>query len=274
MNVQHKGSFNCAGLCAVAASAIFNVCFNYLGKLLLISLHQLYTWYYVIGARLHYLSHVKKLMRTMFKTVHLDIKSRVSTYEKVPNHLTIIIGVESPSYADFAKLIGWCVQSGISHISFYDHYNGIDCKLLFVSVCEDAKQYIPFIKWGKSFSEDFKEMSKSQINGYSWKPILTVHVYQRNDGINMFFKSVPDLINSGIDTLDIKQLDTFLRKYVKAPDPDFALICGDVFSSFGFPPWCLRVTQFKQITTHHNLTVEAFLEQLEEYSTCKQRWGK
>lgn len=132
MNVQHNGSFNCAGLCA-AASAIFNVCFNYLGKLLLISLHQLYTWYYVIETRLHHLSHVKKLMRTMFKTVQPDVKSRVSTYEKVPNHLTIIIGVESPSYADFAKLIGWSVQSGISHISFYDHYNGIEMfHLLFI----------------------------------------------------------------------------------------------------------------------------------------------
>lgn len=85
----------------------------------------------------------------------------------------------------------------------------------------------------------------SYILGYSWKPTLTVHVYQRNDGINMFLKSMPDIINSGIDSLDIKQLDTFLRKYINAPDPDFVLICGDVFSSYGFPPWCLRVTQFK-----------------------------
>lgn len=274
MNVPHKGSFNCAGFSAVAASAIFNICFNYLGKLFLILLHQLYTWYHVIGTHFRGSSNVKKLLRTMFKTEHLDLKSRVSTYEKVPNHLSIIIGVESPSYKDFTKLIVWCVQSGIPHISFYDHYNGIDCKLLFVSICEDAKQYIPYIKWGKSFSEDFKELSKTQINGYSWKPMLTVHIYHKDDGINMILKSVPDVINSGIESLDVKELDTFLRKYINAPDPDFALICGDVFSYFGFPPWCLRVTQFKLLTTHHNLTVEAFLEQLEEFSACKQRWGK
>ena len=83
------------------------------------------------------------------------------------------------------------------------------------------------------------------VVGYTWKPVITVHVYRRDDGINVFLNSLPDIISSGIDSLDIKKLDAFLRKYFNAPDPDFALVCGDVLSYFGFPPWCLRITQIE-----------------------------
>ena len=37
--------------------------------------------------------------------------------------------------------------------------------MLFEHVSKDAKHYIPFIKWGNSFSEDIKEVSKTKING-------------------------------------------------------------------------------------------------------------
>jgi dehydrodolichyl diphosphate syntase complex subunit NUS1 len=45
---------------------------------------------------------------------------------------------------------------------------------------------------------------------------------------------------------DINQdlIDQHLRAELDIPDPELALICGDVCSTYGFLPWQIRVTEF------------------------------
>lgn len=40
---------------------------------------------------------------------------------KIPVHLAVILGVESPDFRTLSKIIFWCLSAGIQHISFYDH---------------------------------------------------------------------------------------------------------------------------------------------------------
>lgn len=39
---------------------------------------------------------------------------------KFPRHLVLVLGREEPSFVDLARVLGWCIISGIPRISFYD----------------------------------------------------------------------------------------------------------------------------------------------------------
>ena len=41
--------------------------------------------------------------------------------DKIPTHLTVLLGCEEPSYQDLANLILWCLAARITFVSFYDY---------------------------------------------------------------------------------------------------------------------------------------------------------
>lgn len=51
----------------------------------------------------------------------LYIKSHLINLTKIPNHVTFLLGPEEPSHQDLTNFIVWCVISGISFITLYDH---------------------------------------------------------------------------------------------------------------------------------------------------------
>lgn len=47
--------------------------------------------------------------------------AKIQQFEKIPKHLTVILGTEKPSLQDLANLVLWSLNAGIPFISFYDH---------------------------------------------------------------------------------------------------------------------------------------------------------
>lgn len=58
----------------------------------------------------------------------LLIESARNYIAKIPIHLVIILGTESPpNFKILSKLIFWSLSIGIQNISFYDHKGAIAC---------------------------------------------------------------------------------------------------------------------------------------------------
>lgn len=48
------------------------------------------------------------------------VYSEVQKLDKIPNHLTLLLGHENHSIRDLSNLVLWCLTAGIPFISFYD----------------------------------------------------------------------------------------------------------------------------------------------------------
>lgn len=45
--------------------------------------------------------------------------------------------------------------------------------------------------------------------------------------------------------VDINTIDVRLKAQTETSDPDLAIVCGDVFSTFGYLPWDIRITEIQ-----------------------------
>lgn len=114
----------------------------------------------------------------------------------------------------------------------------------------------------------------SHKNGIVGKKIHA-KIYAQEDGRNSVVKLVKQFpLSANIQDIDIEHVDSCLRKDYEFPDPDLAIYCGKVFSLFGCPPWQIRITEFLNVRSHHNVNVYNFIDLLKKYSKCEQRLGK
>jgi dehydrodolichyl diphosphate syntase complex subunit NUS1 len=87
---------------------------------------------------------------------------------------------------------------------------------------------------------------------------LHLNIFSLSDGKGALVELTKSLCQSAVSghvrTADINQdiIDEHLRAELDIPDPELALICGDVCSTYGFLPWQIRVTEFLYVT--HILT--------------------
>lgn len=73
---------------------------------------------------------------------------------------------------------------------------------------------------------------------------------------------------------DLISADTINKYFEVWPEPDLAFYCGNFCSIYGSSPWELRVTEFLNLPSHHDLSVKEFVRLLKVYSKCEQRFGK
>lgn len=50
-----------------------------------------------------------------------EITRRTNLLQKLPKHLTILLGAEDPSYKDLTNIVFWSIAAGIPFVSFYDY---------------------------------------------------------------------------------------------------------------------------------------------------------
>lgn len=81
-------------------------------------------------------------------------------------------------------------------------------------------------------------------------------------------------LSENVQNINIQNIDRCLRKYYEFPDPDLGIYFGNVFSLCGYPPWQIRVTEFLNLRSHNNVTIEMFVQVLHRFSKCEQRLGK
>uniref|UniRef100_A0A1B6D8L5 ditrans,polycis-polyprenyl diphosphate synthase [(2E,6E)-farnesyldiphosphate specific] n=1 Tax=Clastoptera arizonana TaxID=38151 RepID=A0A1B6D8L5_9HEMI len=206
----------------------------------------------------------------------MSVRDGVKSLSKIPQHLAVIVGSEQISYLDFTKLILWCLNAEIPHISFYSSLNEISCHLLYKAVCVQSKDNLLRIKWGESFSDDIKKLAKKGINGYKWQPALQVNVFNSSSGIDCLLKVTRNLCKSHSKSskIDISDVNKEMKAILCIPDPDLVIVFSNINCTFGFLPWHLRVTEIQRVTTHHNLNIDTFMEALHSYSDREQRFGK
>lgn len=263
MNIIALGNLKCAGSFAIIFRTLFDVYFSIVAKCILNCLHYVYKLFLLVESR-----------RGWLRERDVEIAEEVLLLKKVPHHLLLVLNREDPPYRDLVHIIVWSIAAGISHLSFYHHYDCIDSKVLFDHVCKHAIHHIPAIKWGKSFPEHIKLLSKNRINGYRWSPTVTVHLHQRADWENQLLSTISNLHSNHCHRVDVQSLDSELRIGFRAPDPELCLVAANVVSFFGFPPWFLRITQIQEVTFHSGITLQSFLDSLRKYSNCEQRYGK
>jgi dehydrodolichyl diphosphate syntase complex subunit NUS1 len=79
---------------------------------------------------------------------------------------------------------------------------------------------------------------------------LHLNIFSLSDGKGALVELTKSLCQSAlfgqIKSADINQdiIDEKLRAEMDIPDPELALFCGDVCSTYGFLPWQIHVTEF------------------------------
>ncbi|XP_066256844.1 dehydrodolichyl diphosphate synthase complex subunit Nus1-like [Euwallacea similis] len=188
---------------------------------------------------------------------------------KIPKHITVLLGNEQPSFKDLANIILWCIGNQILFLSFYDHKGTL--KKHQDKFEETITKTLPpnnHVIWHNSPSSTYK-------NGFIGQKIH-VKLLSRENGKQAIVQVARNLSKSTINQSDIsiESIGKALQKDFNFPDPDLAINFGEYLNLQGYPPWQIRVTEFLSIKSHRRLRYRTFLEQLYVYGNCEQRFGK
>lgn len=151
---------------------------------------------------------------------------------------------------------------------------------LFKVISEVTKGHIESIIWGKKTKTHELIKKNGTKNGVTSAQKLHLNIFSLSDGKGALVELTKSLCQSAVSghmrASDINQdiIDEHLQAELDIPDPELALICGDVCSTYGFLPWQIRVTEFLQLQSHHNIQVQEFMLLLKRYGKCVQRFGK
>lgn len=127
---------------------------------------------------------------------------------------------------------------------------------------------------GKNYSVIWHNSLHVHKNGVTGRKIHA-KVYTQENGRDSVVHLAKRLsLSTKVEDINIQYMDNCLRKDYEFPDPDLGIYCGKMFSLFGCPPWQVRVTEFLNIRSHHNVSVYSFIELLKRYNKCEQRLGK
>lgn len=204
-------------------------------------------------------------------------------FDKIPTHLTLLLGHETHSINDLTNLILWSLTAGISFVSIYDCKGTCQLKgqgqslLLFVlgqlKKRESELQLAVSDKIKDGQHVIWHGESHTYKNGYSGAKVH-VKILTESDGRMNVVNTAKMLANSDLEDIYMDSIDCCLRKQFEFPDPDLGVYCGVNFSLYSYPPWQIRVTEFFNVRTHRHVTAKCFLDLLRRYNKCEQRLGK
>lgn len=127
-------------------------------------------------------------------------------------------------------------------------------------------------------SDGYWKKEEAPFNGYKngFTRKVRIAVLDLEDGQKRIVDAAKQLLTSSrSDELNVDYLDNYLRNgNGDMPDPDLAIYCGKLCSTYGYMPWQLRVTEFINLKTHHGVTLRDFYDILKAYGECEQRCGK
>ncbi|KAF7268225.1 hypothetical protein GWI33_018683 [Rhynchophorus ferrugineus] len=196
-----------------------------------------------------------------------SLEKDVHRRKKLPNHLTVLLGQENPSYNDLANIVVWCMLNHIKFLSFYDHKG---------QLCKHSLEKSLTPKLCKGDHILWHEVScLNQKNGFVGRKIHIKLISPEKEGRMALVNLTGRLANQKEEiTFSVEQIDQSLYKYFEFPDPEMGLHCGQNLNFFAYPPWQMALTEFLNIKTHHKLSYNRFLKKLSIYSKCEQRKGK
>ncbi|XP_014295037.1 dehydrodolichyl diphosphate synthase complex subunit Nus1 isoform X1 [Microplitis demolitor] len=199
----------------------------------------------------------------------------VSKLIKLPKHLVIVVACEDISFGDLARIIGWCCALGIPNISFYDRQGIINKKscILKKEFYKLTPSFVSRVIW----SDKINEKSINGLSNGDLKQLTRVNLVTYEDGKPEIIKLTQELSKAVkqklLKTEDINYDLIEEKLSLPSPDPDLAIVTGRTFSTFGLLPWHIRLTEFYNVPTHHNLSPHEFIKILEAFAKCQQRLG-
>lgn len=106
---------------------------------------------------------------------------------------------------------------------------------------------------------------------------VTVSLFSFLDGQRYVVQAAQAIAQSDLkedEEITVKTVDKYISEKLQLNEPECGIICGGLFSTYGFLPWHTRTTQFVPLKTHHNVKVGDFLQALSKFAMSEQRWGK
>lgn len=76
------------------------------------------------------------------------------------------------------------------------------------------------------------------------------------------------------EDITIDRIDKLLSVNYEFPDPDMGIYSGNSFFLYGYPPWQIRITEFFNLKTYHNIDFKTFDNLMCKYAKCDRRLGK
>lgn len=195
---------------------------------------------------------------------------------RLPNHLVLILGLESPSFADIVSVIGWCATAGIPCVSFYDH-DGLLKKCeneVRRELAKSKPELVDYVDWNSGCPV---KAVRNRTNGAKHK--MQVQLVSYVDGKREIAQLAQSL-GKGVITGALKAEEVtqeLLENKLELgglPDPDLAIVCGKTCCTYGLLPWHIKITEFLLLDSHRNFKVTDFVRLLEKYAKCEQRYGK
>lgn len=204
------------------------------------------------------------------------INHHIKNMTKVPNHMTVLLGPEDPSYIDLSKMIKWCLAAGINYVSFYD-ITGVVKENLSELQRQTGRLGLSdsHIVWHVGAGSN-KNGTNGIKGGSSKVHVKALNAADGRENIARITRALADTQPSA-STITIDAVNDELRKEYEFPDPDLALYCTKVFTVGGYPPWQIRLTEFVQFGhngDHKNASHITFIDALYKFSKCEQRKGK
>lgn len=125
--------------------------------------------------------------------------------------------------------------------------------------------------------------NKPSINGYKngTNHKITVNIFSVDDGKRKIVSLVKDMCSENKvtkfdpESFNVEYVDKRIsEQYPNMPEPNLAIYCGELCSADGFLPWHIRLTEFLSLGSHRSVKLEKFVQLLQTYATCQQRFGK
>lgn len=190
---------------------------------------------------------------------------------KVPDHLVIVINEKEIDYASLSQLAIWCFLCGVKYVTFTISHGILDRVVLEKKISEMHKtDYLSDIEpiSFQTDSVDMKQMGKfniifSNVSSEKQKFVDTVQYLVSSSSL------------ADAEKLSIKLFDAAYKEHsTPLVEPSVMLVFGPYYSTFGYSPWELRLTEIFHLQSHQGLSYSDFIHVMRSYSSCKQRIGK
>uniref|UniRef100_T1J1N9 ditrans,polycis-polyprenyl diphosphate synthase [(2E,6E)-farnesyldiphosphate specific] n=1 Tax=Strigamia maritima TaxID=126957 RepID=T1J1N9_STRMM len=191
---------------------------------------------------------------------------------KIPKHIGFLIAEAEISFKDLSNLIIWAMTLGITCISLYDHDGVIKKnKEVFRKQLSSKRQLLESERNHLHFHTDSNLVLNNGCH-------VLLKVLCHLDGKWTITKTANSICQEIEENeLISTQIDTELitdRLRHQTSDPDVVIVFGSVYSSLGFLPWHIRLTELFVLPTHHHLRKHDFYDILDRFVKCEQRLGR
>lgn len=117
---------------------------------------------------------------------------------------------------------------------------------------------------------------KQHRNGF--RKYLIVNLLSLDDGIGNFNRLLnEELVKVKSANINCDVIDEKLRELNEniLPDPDLAVYFGNICCTQGLLPWHIRLTEFYKLSQDLNsISPQKFMQVLQQFGRCEQRFGK